>query len=50
MGGETHAMWWVEYILNAIVVAAMEYGSGESRREGDGGQKTDDGGQRADDR
>ncbi len=21
-GGETHAMWWVEYSLNAIVVAA----------------------------
>ena len=22
-------MWWVEYILKTIVVAAMEYGSGE---------------------
>jgi len=29
LGGEAHAMWWVEYILNAIVVAA-ERGGGST--------------------
>ena len=31
LGGETHAMWWVEYILNAIVVVAERGGGGDSR-------------------
>ena len=33
LGGETHAMWWVEYILNAIVVETVkrgEEGAGEA--------------------
>ena len=34
LGGETHATWWVEYVLNAIVAAAMEYGSGEIKGGG----------------
>ena len=35
LGGEAHAMWWVEYILKAIVVAA-ERGGG-STGSGQGG-------------
>ena len=30
LGREAHAMWWVEYILNAIVAAAEREGAGEA--------------------
>jgi len=31
LGGEVHAMWWVEYILNAIVVETVKRGGAEKR-------------------
>ncbi len=32
LGGEVHEMWWVEYILNAIVVAIEREGRRKHRK------------------
>ena len=33
-GGEANAMWWVEYVLNAIVVGTVKRGGAEKGGEG----------------